>query len=88
MEIQVKRAYEKAAANDGFRVLVDRLWPRGVRKVDHDVARWAEFRLRYKIELDTLSEPVLTVRRSLPFRDNSVRLARLSRKAFQMGCGP
>jgi len=32
MAIQLKRAYDKPAATDGFRVLVDRLWPRGVTK--------------------------------------------------------
>jgi uncharacterized protein YeaO (DUF488 family) len=30
--IRVKRVYEPRAAEDGFRVLVDRLWPRGVSK--------------------------------------------------------
>jgi uncharacterized protein YeaO (DUF488 family) len=32
MAIQLKRAYDKPAAADGFRVLIDRLWPRGVTK--------------------------------------------------------
>ena len=32
--VQLKRAYEPAAAEDGTRVLIDRLWPRGVSK-DH-----------------------------------------------------
>lgn len=31
-KIQIKRAYELAAAEDGDRYLVDRLWPRGVKK--------------------------------------------------------
>ena len=31
-EIRLKRAYEPAGAQDGVRVLVDRLWPRGLRK--------------------------------------------------------
>ncbi len=31
-EIRVKRAYEPASAEDGFRVLVDRIWPRGLSK--------------------------------------------------------
>lgn len=37
--IHIKRAYEPATANDGFRVLVDRLWPRGIAKADlkHDM---------------------------------------------------
>ena len=36
MAIALKRAYEKASLSDGFRVLVDRLWPRGISK---DAAR-------------------------------------------------
>ena len=32
MKILVKRSYEPAAKSDGFRVLVDRLWPRGMSK--------------------------------------------------------
>ncbi|OLT54016.1 DUF488 domain-containing protein [Cellulosimicrobium sp. CUA-896] len=32
MEVRTKRVYDDAAADDGFRVLVDRLWPRGVSK--------------------------------------------------------
>jgi uncharacterized protein YeaO (DUF488 family) len=30
--IQIKRVYEKSASTDGMRILVDRLWPRGVSK--------------------------------------------------------
>ncbi len=30
--VRVKRVYEKAESSDGFRVLVDRLWPRGLKK--------------------------------------------------------
>ena len=32
MGIAIKRIYEEPAASDGFRVLVDRLWPRGMTK--------------------------------------------------------
>lgn len=32
MDVKLKRIYEEAATGDGFRVLVDRLWPRGVSK--------------------------------------------------------
>ncbi|NYE96648.1 uncharacterized protein YeaO (DUF488 family) [Psychromicrobium silvestre] len=32
MDVTLKRVYEPAADDDGFRVLVDRLWPRGVSK--------------------------------------------------------
>jgi len=32
MEIHLKRVYEENDPNDGFRVLADRLWPRGIKK--------------------------------------------------------
>lgn len=38
--IQVKRVYEKAAHGDGTRVLVDRLWPRGLTKKDAALHSW------------------------------------------------
>ena len=38
--IRVKRVYEKAAREDGFRLLVDRLWPRGLTKERAAVQQW------------------------------------------------
>lgn len=38
----MKRAYEKPDRSDGFRVLVDRLWPRGVSKVALRLDMWAK----------------------------------------------
>ncbi len=38
--IQVKRVYDDPAASDGYRVLVDRLWPRGVKKADLKYDLW------------------------------------------------
>ncbi len=38
--VKLKRAYEKPAASDGTRVLIDRLWPRGVRKDDAALDLW------------------------------------------------
>jgi uncharacterized protein YeaO (DUF488 family) len=38
--IQLKRAYDPPSAKDGTRVLVDRLWPRGLRKVDAAIDEW------------------------------------------------
>lgn len=40
--VRLKRAYESPARDDGYRVLVDRLWPRGVRKTDAAIALWAK----------------------------------------------
>ncbi len=72
-KLSIKRIYDQPAPEDGYRVLVDRLWPRGVSKeranlgvwlkeiapsaglcawFGHDPARFAEFRDRYRSELD------------------------------------
>lgn len=40
MSIHIKRAYDKPARNDGQRVLVDRLWPRGVSKSEARIDLW------------------------------------------------
>lgn len=40
MDIQIKRIYEKAANRDGTRILVDRVWPRGVSKEDAKLDEW------------------------------------------------
>jgi uncharacterized protein YeaO (DUF488 family) len=73
MNIRIKRVYERADKEDGMRILVDRLWPRGLTKakasVDlwlkdiapstelrkwfgHDPGKWAEFKTRYRAELE------------------------------------
>ena len=38
----LKRVYEEPSPDDGYRVLVDRLWPRGVRKDELDYDEWAK----------------------------------------------
>lgn len=38
--LQLKRIYDDPAPGDGFRVLVDRLWPRGVSKADAHIDLW------------------------------------------------
>jgi uncharacterized protein YeaO (DUF488 family) len=40
MEIHLKRAYEPAASSDGYRVLIDRLWPRGVSRKQARLSAW------------------------------------------------
>jgi uncharacterized protein YeaO (DUF488 family) len=40
MPIAIKRAYEAASAKDGYRVLVDGLWPRGVTKAQLEIDAW------------------------------------------------
>ena len=40
--VKLKRAYERPTDSDGKRVLVDRLWPRGVRKTDAAIDYWVK----------------------------------------------
>lgn len=40
MEIKIKRVYEEASDTDGFRILVDRIWPRGVSKEKAHLDEW------------------------------------------------
>lgn len=38
--LAIKRVYEAASPEDGYRILVDRLWPRGLRKEDASIDWW------------------------------------------------
>jgi uncharacterized protein YeaO (DUF488 family) len=38
--VKLKRAYEQVESGDGIRILVDRLWPRGVKKEDAAIDQW------------------------------------------------
>lgn len=40
MDIQIKRIYEDSEKSDGLRILVDRLWPRGVSKEKAHLDLW------------------------------------------------
>jgi uncharacterized protein YeaO (DUF488 family) len=42
VSVRIKRAYEAPSAGDGYRVLIDRLWPRGRRKADLRLDAWSK----------------------------------------------
>lgn len=42
MQVQIKRVYDTPSTSDGLRVLVDRLWPRGLKKEDARIDVWAK----------------------------------------------
>lgn len=42
MTLTIKRIYEDASTSDGYRVLVDRIWPRGVSKDTADIGVWCK----------------------------------------------
>jgi uncharacterized protein YeaO (DUF488 family) len=87
--ISIKRVYEPASAKDGMRILVDRLWPRGMSKASlkfdawprdiapsnelrkwygHDPKRFAEFRRRYRSELNAHRTDLAALRAKLKGR--------------------
>ena len=39
-EIKIKRVYDAVDEHDGYRILADRLWPRGIAKVKADIDLW------------------------------------------------
>lgn len=39
-DVKMKRVYEPASPDDGRRILIDKLWPRGIRKEDAKVDAW------------------------------------------------
>ena len=42
MDIQLKRVYEAPEESDGYRILTDRLWPRGISKEKAALGKWAK----------------------------------------------
>ncbi|RSL32221.1 DUF488 family protein [Salibacterium salarium] len=42
MPVQIKRIYEQVSEKDGYRVLVDKVWPRGVSKEHAKLDEWAK----------------------------------------------
>lgn len=42
-ELLIKRAYDKPSPQDGYRILVDRIWPRGIKKELLDDDLWAKY---------------------------------------------
>ena len=41
MAVRIKRIYEPAVQSDGYRVLVDRIWPRGISRAEARLDEWA-----------------------------------------------
>jgi uncharacterized protein YeaO (DUF488 family) len=89
---RIKRAYEPAASEDGFRVLVDRLWPRGLSKeaaaIDEwlkDIAPSAELRKWFGHDPKRWAEFKARYRQELRSADRSLALTRLRDAARSRG---
>jgi uncharacterized protein YeaO (DUF488 family) len=86
--IRLKRAYDPPAASDGHRVLVDRLWPRGVRKAGAHIDDWAkavapsdELRKWFGHDPERFDEFAARYRRELHEEPARTALAELARRA-------
>ncbi len=84
--ITVKRIYEPADAEDGFRVLVDRLWPRGVSKEKAKLDLWLKEiapsnELRTWFHHDPEKWPEFVKRYHAELRDNQESVAELKHLA-------
>ena len=77
--IRIKRVYEEADASDGTRVLVDRLWPRGVAKAraaidlwDKDIAPSPELRRWWNHDPERMTEFASRYRQELDANEDAV----------------
>ncbi|MEP7160188.1 MAG: DUF488 family protein [Dermatophilaceae bacterium] len=87
-QVRVKRVYEEPGAEDGCRVLVDRLWPRGLSKERAALDEWLkavapspELRRWYGHAPDRFEEFATRYRHELTDREPSQALAHLRRLA-------
>jgi uncharacterized protein YeaO (DUF488 family) len=40
LDVRLKRAYDPATSGDGYRLLIDRLWPRGISRARAELDNW------------------------------------------------
>ena len=86
MDVRLKRVYDPARRSDGYRVLVDRLWPRGVSKEQAKIDEWARDLapsdgLRKWFAHDPKRFEEFRTRHSEELRGRRARLAELRRRA-------
>jgi uncharacterized protein YeaO (DUF488 family) len=88
VDIQTKRAYEDATRDDGYRVLVDRLWPRGKRKADAKLDAWLkdlapsnELRVWFGHDPERWKEFASRYRSELRTKEHREMLADLAKRA-------
>jgi len=86
MQIKLKRAYDASEENDGSRILVDRLWPRGLSKEKARIDYWAKQiapsnELRHWYAHDPEKWPEFKHRYFAELRENPVELQQLLRQA-------
>ena len=78
VEIQIKRIYEEASKDDGYRVLVDRIWPRGVSKEEAKLDKWMK-------EIAPSSDLRKWFNHKEECFDDFSKIQRRTKKAFRIG---
>lgn len=83
MEVKIKRVYEEKEKSDGFRVFIDRLWPRGIKKEDlpfdlwlKDIAPTPEIRKEFNHERKNFKTFGTKYRRELKEKEDLLNLLR------------
>jgi uncharacterized protein YeaO (DUF488 family) len=86
MDVRLKRVYEPAKRSDGYRILIDRLWPRGVSRERAALAAWepelapsTELRTWFGHDPDRFEE--FRRRYAVELRSQRPRLTELRRRA-------
>ena len=86
--VRIKRVYEPSARGDGLRILVDRLWPRGISKDRADIDQWrkelapsTELRRYYGHRPERFAEFTTRYRAELRRPDATAALAEVARVA-------
>lgn len=88
--VRIKRVYEKADAKDGWRVLVDRLWPRGMKKEAAKIDLWMKDvapsdALRKSFHHEAMKWPIFEKKYQAELKDKKDSLAELKKLEKQHG---
>ncbi len=88
MNIQCKRVYDRGQQSDGYRVLVDRLWPRGIKKtdlaldgLDKEITPSTELRKAFHGEVVDFEPLLVSCRTGHKHEQEGKRLADIAKRA-------
>lgn len=82
--VKIKRVYDAAAKDDGYRVLVDRLWPRGMKKEAAKIDLWMKDvapsdQLRKSFHHDAMNWPIFEKKYQAELKSKKDSLAELEK---------
>lgn len=90
--VNVKRIYAESSEDDGYRILVDRLWPRGISKEKINIDKWAkeitpstELRKLFNHSEDTMEEFKIRYNFELDNNEHAVEFINLLKDKLQEG---